>query len=123
MGDGLVRPSVPVPRFLSITTSRIPASTVIRQIWIISMPSDLTYLCPVCGFTALTEPPYDDFGCPTYVICPCCGTEFGYDDSTATHQVLREKWVSLGMHWWNNRQQPPEGWDADAQLRAAQLNP
>ena len=87
------------------------------------LPSDLTYLCPVCGFTALTEPPYDDFGCPTYVICPFCGTEFGYDDSTATHQVLREKWVSLGMHWWNNRQQPPEGWDADAQLRAAQLNP
>jgi hypothetical protein len=55
------------------------------------------YMCPVCGFDALEEPPYKEDGHPapvgphgeplkveigyaTHLICPSCGFHFGYDD-------------------------------------------
>ncbi|HEY7021868.1 MAG TPA: hypothetical protein VH349_12175 [Ktedonobacterales bacterium] len=55
------------------------------------------YMCPVCGFAALEEPPYKEngypvpvgphgeplkveMGYPTHLICPSCGFHFGYDD-------------------------------------------
>ena len=49
--------------------------------------------CPVCGYQHLSQPPYDGHGCASFDICPCCGTEFGYDDSSATHEVLRRRWI------------------------------
>jgi hypothetical protein len=70
------------------------------KIWTVSMPySNQAYVCPVCGYPDLNEPVYDSFGCASYNICPCSGTEFGYDDSTVAHSDLREKWVSEGMKW------------------------
>ena len=35
------------------------------------------YICPVCGYDGLEEPPYDETGLGNYDICPCCGYEFG----------------------------------------------
>jgi hypothetical protein len=67
------------------------------------------YSCHVCGYSMLDEPPYDKYGCATYTICPCCGTEFGYDDSLTEHLtapamdrqrnalVGRLKWAAAGL--------------------------
>ncbi len=79
------------------------------------------FVCPVCGFPLLDDPPYDERGCPTYEICPCCGTEFGKDDAGTSHAALRQTWVSQGMNWWSAYRQPPDGWDPRAQLQRAGL--
>ncbi len=72
-------------------------------------------VCPVCGYDNLTHPPKD------YMICPCCGTEFGYDDFTATHEELRQEWMSNGCQWFSSRVLAPTGWDPVAQLRTLEL--
>lgn len=85
------------------------------------MPNEQSIICPVCGFIGLDEPPYDETGCPSYVICPCCGTEFGYDDTTAAHRELRIRWISGGMLWWSKREPPPSGWNPKKQLDGAHM--
>jgi hypothetical protein len=67
--------------------------------------------CPVCWFPALPYPARD------YHICPCCGTEFGNDDSEFTWQELREQWICAGMRWFFGP--PPRNWSAQAQLLSA----
>ncbi len=95
-------------------------STAFQVIWIISMLSrKQKYLCPVCGYDELKSPPYDEFNCPTYEICPSCGTEFGYDDATVKHSDLRAKWIKGGMKWWSNSISPPTGWEPEIQLATA----
>ena len=79
------------------------------------------HTCPVCGYPKLDEPPYDEHNCPTYIICPSCGTEFGYDDATARHSELRQKWIEGGMRWWSRATSPPAGWEPVRQLKASRL--
>jgi len=85
------------------------------------MRSEPLYMCPVCGLVGSDEPPYDAYGCATFTICPCCGTEFGYDDSTVKHDELRRRWSAKGMLWWSTGLQPREGWNGYEQLRKANL--
>jgi len=100
------------------TTSLILQCMAGNQIWTISMlSSNKKHVCPVCGYPDLNEPAYDSFGCASYNICPCCGTEFGYDDSTAAHADLRGKWISDGMQWWSKHQLKPDDWDPVRQLK------
>lgn len=81
----------------------------------------MEYQCPVCGYPGLNETPYDKYGCPLYGICPCCGTEFGYDDSLTAHSDLRKKWLTSGSKWWSTATLPPRNWNPTEQLRAAGL--
>jgi hypothetical protein len=41
------------------------------------------YICPVCLYTRLDEPPQE------FSICPCCGTEFGVDDFALTPEDVQ----------------------------------
>jgi hypothetical protein len=52
------------------------------------------YICPICGYDGLEEPPYSEDGEPSFEICDCCGNEFGYDDIACgkTIEDLRRKW-------------------------------
>jgi len=75
------------------------------------------YTCPVCCYAGLDEVPYDEFGCASYIICPCCWTEFGYDDSSVAYSELRKKCVSKGMPWWSKHQIKPPDWDPIRQLK------
>jgi hypothetical protein len=61
-----------------------------------------------------------------YLICPCCGTEFGYDDFAMTYQEheasldrLRERWLARGMPWTSRVTPHPPGWNAVEQFFAA----
>ena len=71
----------------------------------------MMYTCPVCGYDKLTEPAGD------YNICNCCGTEFGYEDATASHAELRKRWIAGGAKWWDMDLSPPQKWSPEAQLR------
>lgn len=82
-----------------------------------------TFLCPVCGYDRLEEPPWCDDS-PSDEICPSCGTHFGFDDAAggsaarraAAHRALRDLWVSDGCRWYSKSRRSPAGWDAAAQL-------
>ncbi len=52
------------------------------------------YICPVCGYDKLEDPPKD---CN---ICPCCATEFGINDYDWGVEVLRNDWIERGMIFW-----------------------
>lgn len=73
----------------------------------------MTYTCPVCAFGGMEDPPKD------YTICPCCGTEFGYDDHTRSHLELRNAWLAKGGRWFSGVTEPPSDWNPYAQLVAA----
>lgn len=71
----------------------------------------MTYLCPVCGYDQLENPP------ERYEICPCCGTEFENDDELLTHEELRREWIAGGMKWWSTSDRVPSSWNPTVQLR------
>jgi hypothetical protein len=70
------------------------------------------YTCPVCGFDKLPAHPEN------FTICPCCYTEFGYDDATRSHAELRREWIYNGLKWEGaNVAPPPPDWNPYEQLR------
>ncbi|MEV6288093.1 hypothetical protein [Kribbella sp. NPDC051770] len=84
------------------------------------MPNSLPLHCRVCGLPQLTPPWGDDGKSPTFEICDCCGTEFGYDDATpAGITRARARWKASGFQWFTASARP-EGWNADAQLPGQQ---
>jgi len=68
------------------------------------------YICPVCGFEKMDGPPAD------FNICPCCGTEFGYDDFEKSYQDLSYRWIASGCPWFSPLEGPPPAWNAKRQL-------
>lgn len=79
------------------------------------------HTCPVCGFAELEEPHVDVMGEATFAICPSCGTQFGYDDATRSHDELRAAWIAEGAAWWSEAKPAPPGWSGPGQLAAAGL--
>jgi len=70
----------------------------------------MKFLCPVCGYWNLPRPAADD------LICPCCGTQFGYHDYAISHDALRHQWIHAGARWHSRVHASPPGWDAQMQL-------
>jgi len=68
------------------------------------------FSCPVCLFSEMPYPPQD------YHICPCCGTEFGNDDTDCTYDGLRDQWIFAGAPWFFGN--APANWSPWAQLLA-----
>jgi hypothetical protein len=81
----------------------------------------MSYMCPVCGFPELQEPPRSPrTGGGSYEICPSCGFEFGVtdDDRGFTYDQWRQSWIDRGMPWASAAFRPaPEGWDPGVQLQ------
>jgi hypothetical protein len=71
------------------------------------------YTCPICGYERLAGEPTN------HSICPCCGTEFDYDDAVKSHAQLRSEWIARGARWFSVATQPPAGWDWLDQLYRA----
>lgn len=77
------------------------------------------YICPICGYTQLSEPAYDEYSCSSYDICPCCGNKFGYSDAGFSHKDLRKIWVSEGCIWNSTVIPSPKNWNPIFQLEKA----
>lgn len=72
------------------------------------------YTCPVCGYDKLEHPPRD------FNICPCCYTEFGYEDHMVSPVELRKEWIRNGMRWEGANVMPaPPSWNPVEQLARA----
>lgn len=71
----------------------------------------MKYLCPICGYNQLNVPPQDD------LICPSCGTHFGYDDYAHSPAQIRNAWFNAGAEWFSRHTPEPAGWSAVNQLR------
>lgn len=75
-----------------------------------------TYTCPVCAYS-MVEPVEEGN------ICPCCGTEFGYDDDLGvTYQQLRQMWIGRGFPWFSPIVAIPKNWDPIVQLIEADFD-
>jgi hypothetical protein len=73
-------------------------------------------LCRVCGLEQANPPWGRDGGHPSHAICPCCGTEFGYDDVTDEAIITtRERWLMEGAEWFLPDRKPVR-WKAQKQL-------
>jgi len=81
--------------------------------------SKIHYVCPVCGYPGLEDPPRTP-GCGgSYEICPSCGFEYGYtdEDQGYSYEDWRIRWIQRGMPWDSDGIQPrPIGWDPAKQL-------
>ncbi len=77
------------------------------------------YVCPVCGYPELEEPPRSTSGGASYEICPSCGFQFGVtdDDKGYSYDEWRGEWRRQGMPWDKRCSTPPVGWDPVEQLR------
>jgi hypothetical protein len=75
----------------------------------------IRYTCPVCAYPDMTLPVEEGN------LCPCCGTEFGYDDGAIglTYEQIRDRWVADGAHWFSRVTQQPDNWDGLEQLALA----
>jgi len=78
----------------------------------------MRYICPVCGYSDLEEPPYDNSGNPSFEICDCCGFEFGFDDAnnSISFDDYRKKWISEGAKWFS-LDKKPRNWVLSEQLK------
>ncbi len=68
------------------------------------------YTCPVCGFDQMPYSP------SRHEICPCCGTEFGYDDFARSHRELRNTWLAQGGLWFSPVHPQPPNWNPFLQV-------
>ena len=74
------------------------------------------YTCRVCGYRN-EHPFYDETNLATWMICPCCGRESGYEDSTPeSAEMNRRRWIQEGTKWFHPELKP-ENWDLAEQLR------
>lgn len=72
--------------------------------------------CRVCGFELVMPPWGPDDQTPTWEICDCCGTEFGYEDCTiASTKKRRFEWLASGAKWFDEKLKPTD-WSVDAQF-------
>lgn len=78
----------------------------------------MPYICPVCGFPDLEEPPRSPSGGGSYEICPSCSFQFGVsdDDRGFSYDEWRRRWIESGMPWDKGSSTPPSGWDPIQQL-------
>ena len=54
--------------------------------------------------------------CPSFDICICCGTEFGYHDATPEGaRKKRAAWIAAGAKW-DMVEHKPQGWKLEDQL-------
>jgi hypothetical protein len=84
---------------------------------------DEKHRCRVCGLWR-EEPPWgENCDLPTFSICPCCGTEFGYEDGgLETVRQQRQKWLEGKLNYvedgqmWFQPEERPEDWSVEEQL-------
>ena len=73
------------------------------------------YVCPVCAYPELPEPPQN------FSICPSCGTEFGFDDAKMSYAELRQQWIMADAPWFSTVRHHSPDWNPWMQLITGSL--
>jgi hypothetical protein len=74
--------------------------------------------CRVCGFKHYDFPWGADGKTPSFEICECCGTEFGYEDyQLGSIHKARAEWIAEGARWAMPISMPI-GWKLEEQIAA-----
>ncbi len=77
---------------------------------------DEKYRCRICGLKQNTPPWGENCETPTFNICACCGTEFGYEDNnTSAIKKNRNRWLANEANWFDPDERP-EDWSVEEQL-------
>ena len=78
----------------------------------------MTYMCPVCGYPGLQEPPRGEATGGSYEICPSCGFQFGVsdDDLGISDGQWRQDWIAAGMPWRSIGVDQPPDWNPTTQV-------
>ncbi len=78
------------------------------------------YICRVCGLDLseyYSDPPWDPEGYGSQDICPCCGVQFGYQDSWLKGiKKHRTDWLAEGGNW-RDPELKPENWSLEEQMK------
>lgn len=81
-------------------------------------PFKKTFVCPVCGWPELANPPFREPLWSDQDDCPCCGFEMEVDSEIKgwSYENYRAQWILDGMPWWSPTSGPPRGLDKESQL-------
>ena len=75
------------------------------------------HYCRVCGHYNEDFSWGREEATPSFNICDCCGTEFGYHDFTIKGiRRRREIWLKQASEW-NNVSAKPKVWDLERQIK------
>lgn len=82
------------------------------------MSNPLLNSCRVCGYQFAGFFPWGkDEKSPSFSYCPCCFTEFGYDDvEIGMIKNKRTFWIEQGYKWYEQEKRP-DGWDPVEQMK------
>jgi hypothetical protein len=81
------------------------------------MTSENDDCCRICGFRPDTPPWGPNGQTPSFEICPSCGVEYGYEDSTlAAVSRYRKEWLKNGGGW-SDASVPKDGLTSQERLR------
>jgi hypothetical protein len=73
--------------------------------------------CTICGLDQGGSPWGEDGKTPSFVICECCGVEFGYEDCLLEGiRKYRNEWLQAGSQW-HEPKYKPLNWNLDEQLQ------
>ncbi len=74
--------------------------------------------CRVCWLDLWYPIWWEDGDSPSYDICPCCGTEFWYQDCNMK-SIRRKRWIWFEENdWkWHDSKRRPAEWDKEKQLK------
>ena len=79
--------------------------------------NNLNKHCRVCGYYNIDPPWGNDGSSPSFNICDCCGSEFGYHDFTLIG-IRRQRSIWLEHpNQWNNPSAKPNDWSLEEQLK------
>ncbi len=81
------------------------------------------YSCRICGLSHYPFLPWgEDNMTASFVICECCGAEFGYDDcNIISIQNYRKIWLENGGNWLY-KDRKPANWSLSEQLENISIN-
>ncbi len=81
-------------------------------------PFKKTFVCPICGWPGLANPPFREPLWSDQDDCPCCGFEMEVDSEIKgwSYENYRAQWILDGMPWWSPTSGPPRGLDKESQL-------
>lgn len=72
--------------------------------------------CRVCWLDLWYPIWWDDWKSPSFDICPCCGTEFWYQDCLINAiRKQRDLWLLEKNGEWHHPKEKPANWDLEKQ--------